>query len=113
MPVCGQLVAPAEFERIVESQGVVEHQPQPDERDRADRRQQQSQTRRRSRHAWATGTSRMTAPNNNDGRAPTANPYATLAAASHRHLRSGSCNAHQIAPSASIVSIYPQLIGTS
>ena len=42
LPVSGQLVVPAEFERIIESQGIVEHQPQPDEHDRAGRRQQRS-----------------------------------------------------------------------
>ena len=43
-----------------------------------------AQTFRRSRHAWATGTSRIAAPNSNFGRAPTASPYAMLAAASHQ-----------------------------
>ena len=45
LPLGGQLVVHAEFERIIESQGVVEHQPQPDEHDRAHRRQQRRPNR--------------------------------------------------------------------
>ena len=37
-----QLVMHPEFQRIAESQGVVEHQPQPDEHDRAGCRQQRT-----------------------------------------------------------------------
>src|SRR5271170_7351024 len=36
-----QLVVKAEFERTIESQVIVEHQPQPDEQDWTRRRQQQ------------------------------------------------------------------------
>ncbi len=71
------------------------------------------QTRRRSRHACTTGTRRITAPNSKDDRAPTASPYARLAADSQHHLRSGSCAAYHIAHSVSIISMYPQLIATS
>jgi hypothetical protein len=71
------------------------------------------QTFRRSRHARATGRSKITAPKSSVGRAPTANPKARLAAASHRPRLDESCNAFQIAANATIVSAYPQLIDTS
>ena len=111
-----QLVVHAEFEGTTETQDVSQNaSPQPNDHDRA-RWPRSAGKKSSSVHATlaALGTSRMTAPNNKFGRAPTASPYATLAAASHRQPCSLSCSASQMPlPSASIVSIYPQLIGTS
>ena len=39
LPLPGQLVPYAEFERATESQGIVDHQSQPDQQDRPGRRQ--------------------------------------------------------------------------
>ena len=74
LPLGVQLVVCAEFEWIAEAPGIVKHQPQSDEHDRDDRREEWSPIWRPSRRAWATGTNRMIAPNNNEGRAPTASP---------------------------------------
>ena len=64
-------------------------------------------------HACMSGTTRIDAPSNKNGLAPTARPSAKLAAASHPTRRAWSCIASQTAPSASMVRAYPQLMAAS
>ena len=55
----------------------------------------------------------MIPPNNNEGRAPIAKPYARLASSNQTTCRFVPCNAPQIAANASIVNAKPQLAATS